>query len=56
MKRMFEILKTKEFGQLFITDTNLEHMEDLLKVSGLSAKFFHVKEGEIIEREQAVLN
>ena len=27
MTRMFEILKTEEFGQLFITDTNLEHMD-----------------------------
>ena len=55
MKRLFEILKTEEFGQLFVTDTNFEHMTDLLKISGLKAKFFEVKHGEIVEMQTEVL-
>jgi len=55
MMRLFEILKTEEFGQLFVTDTNFEHMTDLLKISGLKAKFFEVKQGEIFEMQTEVL-
>ena len=47
MARFLEILKSPDFGQLFITDTNREHMEMLLDGCGMSGEFFHVSEGSV---------
>lgn len=47
MSRLLELLNTDDFGQLFITDTNAEHMKELLSGSRLNGKFFSVEEGEI---------
>lgn len=47
MSRLLELLNTDDFGQLFITDTNAEHMKELLSGSKLSGTFFSVKEGTI---------
>lgn len=49
MSRFLEILKSKDFGQLFITDTNLVHMKSLLASSGMTGKFFEVKKGNVNE-------
>lgn len=60
MSRLLELLNTDDFGQLFITDTNLDHMKDLLSSSNLEGKFFNVDQGmisEIKEKEKtSVLN
>ena len=53
MSRFLEILKSKDFGQLFITDTNAVHMNSLLASSGMSGKFFEVKQGSISEVSNA---
>ncbi|HAW53219.1 MAG TPA: DNA replication and repair protein RecF, partial [Flavobacteriales bacterium] len=49
MARFLEILKSKNFGQLFITDTNPVHLNSLLASSGMKGKFFKVSKGSINE-------
>lgn len=51
MARLLELLNTEDFGQLFITDTNKQHMMDLLNSAGMEGKFFEVKEGKVRSAE-----
>ena len=39
-------------GQIFITDTNREHLDKILHNSGFDYKLFSVKDGEIEERKE----
>lgn len=50
-KRVEQIVKlvgSDLFGQIFITDTNREHLDDILRQLGQEAMIFHVKNGEIV--------
>lgn len=47
MSRLLELLNTDDFGQLFITDTNRDHMKELLSGSNMVGKFFKVEAGEV---------
>lgn len=38
-------------GQIFITDTNREHLDKILSHSASDYKLFDVKDGDITERE-----
>lgn len=49
MKKLLELLNTNDFGQLFITDTNMGHMKDLMKQGDMTGKFFEVESGSIRE-------
>jgi len=47
VERIIRLVCGNEFGQLFITDTNKEHLTHMLKSMGGEFRFFHVSEGEI---------
>ena len=46
VERIVEMVQGDEFGQIFITDTDREHLTEILKPSD-SAKIFHVENGVI---------
>lgn len=51
-KRVEQIVKLvngDNFGQIFITDTNRDHLENILTQSAHDYKLFHVENGNIIE-------
>ena len=48
--RVEEIVKLvagEEFGQIFITDTNREHLDQILATSSHDYKIFQVEDGEV---------
>ena len=47
VERIVEMVQGPEFGQIFITDTDREHLTEIVKPSA-SAKIFHVENGQII--------
>jgi DNA replication and repair protein RecF len=51
MSRLLELLNTDDFGQLFITDTNRDHMKELLNGSNMKGKFFKVENGQVSAEE-----
>ena len=46
MAQLLSIVGGGSFGQIFITDTNLERIPHLLKEEKLTFKAFHIKEGD----------
>ena len=46
VERIVEMVQGDEFGQIFITDTDREHLTEIVKPSA-SAKIFHVEGGRI---------
>ena len=46
VERIVEMVQGDEFGQIFITDTDRQHLTDILKPNE-NAKIFHVENGEI---------
>ena len=47
VERIVEMVQGDEFGQIFITDTDREHLTEIVKPSE-SAKIFHVEGGKIV--------
>ncbi len=46
VERIVEMVQGEEFGQIFITDTDREHLTEIVKPSA-SAKIFHVEGGRV---------
>ena len=49
VKRLIELVSTKDFGQVFITDTSKDQVVKLFKGLDVDAKNFKVKDGNITE-------
>lgn len=49
VKRLIELVSTKDFGQVFITDTSKERIQKLFKGIDAEVKIFKVKDGAIAE-------
>jgi DNA replication and repair protein RecF len=47
VKRIVELVSGETFGQIFITDTNREHLDLILQQLGQEASIFRVENGEI---------
>lgn len=45
--QIVSIVKEEQFGQVFITDTNREHMDDILRMQQVDYRLFTVDKGEI---------
>ncbi len=45
--QLLKIVTRRKLGQLFITDTNPERMEQLMKALSLRARIFHIQQGGI---------
>ena len=46
VERIVEMVQGDEFGQIFITDTDRQHLTEILKPN-TNAKIFHVENGQI---------
>ena len=47
VEQIVRLVSSDSFGQIFITDTNLDHLDQILSNSHLDYKIFHVEEGKI---------
>lgn len=52
VEQIVKLVSGDGFGQIFITDTNRDHLDKILHNSGFDYKLFSVKEGEIEERKE----
>ncbi len=50
--RIIDIVSGDDYGQIFITDTNREHIDRILKNTDAPYKIFSVEDGVINEREE----
>lgn len=49
VERIVGIVSRAEYGQIFITDTNRSHLDQILSRGAISYKLFNVKEGNVSE-------
>lgn len=49
VEKIVELVSGDSFGQIFITDTNRDHLDKILKRTRKNYKIFHVEEGNITE-------
>ena len=49
--QIVRLVAEKNFGQVFITDTNREHIDDLLRAHAVVFKIFEVEQGKIVAVE-----
>ena len=47
VEKIVDIVSRDDFGQIFITDTNRDHLSDILSHAALDYKLFHVSDGKI---------
>lgn len=47
VEQIVRLVSSDRFGQIFITDTNRDHLDQILSNSHLDYKIFHVEEGKI---------
>ncbi len=50
VEQIIHLVADNDFGQIFITDTNREHLDKILSHADVNYKLFDVKDGEITER------
>ncbi len=50
VEQIIHLVADNDFGQIFITDTNREHLDKILSHADVDYKLFDVKNGEITER------
>ena len=50
VEQIIHLVADTDFGQIFITDTNREHLDTILSHADVDYKLFDVKDGEITER------
>ena len=51
VEQIVHIVGGENFGQIFMTDTNREHIDGILRGSSLDYKLFYVENGDIIQKE-----
>ena len=47
VEQIVRLVSSDSFGQIFITDTNRDHLDQILSNSSLDYKIFHVEGGKI---------
>ena len=50
VEQIVKLVSGDSFGQIFITDTNRDHLDQILSSSALDYKIFHVEDGIIHEK------
>ncbi|MCF0197179.1 MAG: DNA replication and repair protein RecF, partial [Bacteroidaceae bacterium] len=50
VEQIVKLVGSPDFGQIFITDTNRDHLDSILSHSNIDYKLFEVKNGEINEK------
>ncbi len=52
VEQIVKLVAGDSFGQIFITDTNREHLDKILHETGGDYKLFEVKDGQVAEKEE----
>ena len=47
VEQIVKLVSGSDFGQIFITDTNREHLDKILQSSSLDYKLFNVEKGVV---------
>ena len=47
VEQIVRLVSSDNFGQIFITDTNRDHLDQILSTTTLDYKIFHVSQGEV---------
>jgi DNA replication and repair protein RecF len=47
VEQIVSLVASDDFGQIFITDTNRDHLDQILSASSHDYKIFHVDDGEV---------
>ena len=47
VEQIVKLIATEEFGQIFITDTNREHLDNIIKKMNTDYRIFSVSQGTI---------
>jgi DNA replication and repair protein RecF len=47
VEQIVRLVSSDNFGQIFITDTNRDHLDQILRTTSLDYKIFHVSQGEV---------
>ena len=55
VKQLMELVRSDNFGQLFITDTHLTRLPDLFKTAGVDFKVFMISNGNASETKMLQL-
>lgn len=50
VEQIVKLVSGDNFGQIFITDTNRDHLDKILHSSAMDYKIFAVENGELTER------
>ena len=50
VERIVSLVASKEYGQIFITDTNREHLDKILQANSFDYQLFSVRDGEVTVR------
>ncbi len=56
VEKIVELVSGEEFGQIFISDTNREHLYDILEKIGKTYRVFFVENGDVTAHEKAQKN
>ncbi len=54
VEQIITLVLDKEFGQIFITDTNREHLDDILSRTNSNYHLYEVVKGEVIQKNPAL--
>jgi len=49
--KIVELISQDDFGQIFITDTNLKHLNEILSKTEIESKIFFVENGKILNQK-----
>lgn len=47
VEQIVKLVAGNQFGQIFITDTNRDHLDEILCHTTLDHKIFHITEGKV---------
>jgi DNA replication and repair protein RecF len=50
VEKIIELISQDSFGQIFITDTNREHLNEIIEKTGTECKIFFIDNGKIADR------
>ena len=48
VSQIIQIVSSADFGQVFVTDTNREHIDEILRQHAMEYRIFHVEKGEVM--------
>ncbi len=54
VEQIIKLVLDKDFGQIFVTDTNREHLDEILSRTNSNYHLYQVEKGEVIQKNVAI--